>query len=102
MDGQPRCTLVGQGGKAQILNQHRINPGLAARHQNPLGLSQFVGKNQGVERHITAQSALMEHSHDLRKILNAEVVGTQSRIESLDAKKHGIRTIFYGRAHHLW
>ncbi len=90
---QSRRDLPHQLRQTQILHNHRIGPGCDDRRDKFHGVRQFVGKNQRVERHVTAHIVPVQIIHHLRQFRECEIRGPVPGIEIRQPEIHGISPV---------
>ncbi len=59
---------------------------------------EFISKDQGIERYVTAYPTPVEEGHQPWQVGHGKVVGTHARVEALQAEVDRVGTIFDGGA----
>jgi len=74
------------------LNNDGIDLGMADPAKESFGFGEFGGKDQYIEREVTAASSGMKVIHDEREVGFSEIFGSETGIEGGKAEVDGIGT----------
>ena len=85
-----------QSGEPQILHDHGVDASRCQQPHLPLELGHLAGKDQRVERHIAANAAPVQESHDLGQIGAIEVMSANAGVVTLKTEVNGIGAVFHG------
>ncbi len=84
--------------EAEILHDHRIHARRVEQAELPLGVRQFAGEDQRVERDVALHAVPVQELHEPRQILLGEIVRAQPGVESRQAEIDRVRAIGHRRA----
>jgi hypothetical protein len=76
-----RADLSGQSNKTEILNDDCIHLGFPDPAKQSFGFGEFGGKDQYIEREITAASAGMKVIHNEREVGFGKIFGSETGIK---------------------
>ena len=79
---------------AHVLHNHRVHAGGHHRAQIFFRVSQFVFKDQRVQRHVAAHAAPVQKFHQLRQIRLRKIVRPHPGVEFFEAEINRVRAIF--------
>jgi len=101
VDGERRCDPLDHSDQPEVLNNHRIGPGLADPGNEVGRPLQLVREDQRVEGHVTAYIAVVQVPDHLGQTGQGEIGRPPPGVEVLETEVHGVSAVGHGRAHAL-
>src|SRR5688572_27031197 len=96
MNREIRRELSNQAADSDVLNDRSVYPRGDNGAEVVFRVGQFIGKNERIERDVSAHSAPMEKLHQSWEVSLGEILRAHARIEPFQTKVDGIRPILHG------